>query len=166
VKGKTKMNKKETQKRMEQIFFLPDKTTTIDINKMLKAWRELAAPVERITGMKMYGFDPDLLIGDGTKSFSYPIWLAKMIATALAEKDREIERWKKIDKAHLHWDKDLQEQREMAEVDRDRWKARAEEARNKAIDEMRDFLLTTWDLEEGIVQKMIKEVAAQLKEQG
>lgn len=46
----------------------------------------------------------------------------KRLEEIIAEKDREIAKWKKIDSTHLEWDKDLQEQRDAAEADRNHWK--------------------------------------------
>ena len=41
---------------------VPDGTTTRDIDMYVRSWRDLARPIEIITGWKCYGFNPGLLM--------------------------------------------------------------------------------------------------------
>ncbi len=49
-------------------------------------WRELARPLEELTGIKHSGFDPDVLFHYGDrKSVSIPRWLLELINEGLEE---------------------------------------------------------------------------------
>lgn len=40
---------------------LPDGSTTRDVDRFVVAWRALAAPVERLMGWRVIGYDPGVL---------------------------------------------------------------------------------------------------------
>jgi hypothetical protein len=45
---------------MKETFRLPNGKTTVSIRRYVKAWKDLAKPIEGLTNSKMWGFDPDL----------------------------------------------------------------------------------------------------------
>ncbi len=59
---------------------LPDGTTTKSSRKYIKAWRDLAAPIMKVTGMQIMGFDPGVLFSyEGKTSLDLPVWFLKLI---------------------------------------------------------------------------------------
>ncbi|KKK72475.1 hypothetical protein LCGC14_2903520, partial [marine sediment metagenome] len=53
-------------------------------------WRELARPLEELTGIKHSAFDPDVLFHyEGRKSVSIPRWLLELINKGLEERENE-----------------------------------------------------------------------------
>lgn len=63
---------------------LPDGTTTTSDTKYVKTWRELAAPIEKELGWRLFAFDPGLSFQTGKNStVSIPVELAEWIKTAI-----------------------------------------------------------------------------------
>jgi hypothetical protein len=45
---------------MREVFRLPNGKTTVSVRRYIRAWRDVARPIERLTNSKLFGFDPDL----------------------------------------------------------------------------------------------------------
>jgi hypothetical protein len=76
---------------------LPDyKTVTEDIDVYIKAWRSLAAPIERELGLTLNGFDPvfNFLKGNpqtnNVTSVDLPVWFVRDLSEALVKKNNEV----------------------------------------------------------------------------
>lgn len=74
----------------KKYYSLPDyKTVTDDIDVYIKAWRDLAEPIERELNLKMTGFDPVFTFADGnqqmpmTKSIELPVWFVRDLSQRL-----------------------------------------------------------------------------------
>ena len=46
----------------KQDFMLPDKTCTKSTKEYVEAWRGLAAPICKLMGWSVYGYDPDITL--------------------------------------------------------------------------------------------------------
>lgn len=67
---------------------LPNGKITVDAKKYIAAWKKLARPIERITGMKMSGFDPDISFYDPkmeNKFIQLPVWFIRDVNKAFEE---------------------------------------------------------------------------------
>ena len=47
---------------MRETFRLPDGKITVSIRRYVKAWKDVAKPIEKLTNSKLWGFDPDLAL--------------------------------------------------------------------------------------------------------
>lgn len=69
----------------------PNGEYTDDIGEMAKAWRELAAPIEKATGWKLYAFNPDLAFrAPPTRSWQnvqIPVEFAHALSNALKKEE-------------------------------------------------------------------------------
>ena len=67
---------------------LPDGDSTISHEEYTGAWMKLAKPIERATGSKVYGFDPDLafMCVGSQHYFHLPVWVAQKLHDALTQK--------------------------------------------------------------------------------
>jgi hypothetical protein len=70
---------------MALYYKLPDGKTTRSSKTYFKAWRNFAKPICEATGMKLIGFDPEILIGNGTVSIDLPNWFVQKINSALCD---------------------------------------------------------------------------------
>lgn len=70
---------------MSEVFVLPDGTITSSGRTYGKAWADFYEPIERVLGVRVYGFDPSLSMADlnsgGTAQI--PMWLARRIRSAI-----------------------------------------------------------------------------------
>lgn len=59
-----------------------------DVKEMAKAWRDLAAPIEKATGWVLYGFSPGLSFHspNGRQTVQIPVQFAHALSEALLEK--------------------------------------------------------------------------------
>lgn len=67
----------------------PNGEYTKDVVEMAEAWRKLAAPIEKATGWKLYGFNPDLAFTSPQtrQSVSLPVTFAQALSNALAREE-------------------------------------------------------------------------------
>jgi len=76
--------------KAEKSFRLPDQTATTDIKKMIKAWHDLSRPIEELTGLRLLGFDPGLLLTGNNTSFDCPLWLAEAFNSGIEKVRRDV----------------------------------------------------------------------------
>ena len=63
---------------------LPDGKPARTTAQYLKAWRQLARPIEKAAALRLHGFDPDLLfLGKNGESVTLPVWFVERINAAL-----------------------------------------------------------------------------------
>ena len=58
--------------------------------KYIKEWRDLAAPIEKLTGAKHYAFDPDLAFAFGPRTISIDRWFAELINTGVGKLESDL----------------------------------------------------------------------------
>lgn len=66
------------------------RTPTTDIDVYLKAWRELAEPIERALGLTLMGFDPSFQFRLGNAQGAHttvdlPVWFVKLLSDTLSK---------------------------------------------------------------------------------
>lgn len=78
-------------------YSLPDyKNVTTDIDEYIKAWRDLAAPIEQQLGLTLNGFDPvfNFLKGNpqtnNVTTIDLPVWFVRDLSTALRKLDNAV----------------------------------------------------------------------------
>lgn len=76
----------------KKFYPLPDYTNvTGDIDQYIRAWRDMAAPVERALGLTLNGFDPGFVFIKGnpqtstTTSVSLPVWFVRDLSEHLRQ---------------------------------------------------------------------------------
>lgn len=71
--------------------YKPNGRPTASLNAYLRAWRGFNRPLCKALGLRVIGFEPDLLVCDAEgkhQSVEIPTWLALRIKTALESQVR------------------------------------------------------------------------------
>ena len=68
---------------------LPNGKTTKSVNKMIKAWRDLAKPIEEATGATVRGFDPGISFNFDYHCIQLPIGFVEALNKALKKGDKD-----------------------------------------------------------------------------
>jgi hypothetical protein len=58
---------------------MPDGTAAKSVEEYIQSWRDLAAPIEAITGMKLYGLGNGISLTDGKRFLELPTWFAVLL---------------------------------------------------------------------------------------
>jgi len=68
---------------MDQTFRLPDGRETRNAEHFEREWKALYQPLEQVLGVRVFGFDPGLLVASADKpntpAFIVPLWMARKI---------------------------------------------------------------------------------------
>jgi hypothetical protein len=78
----------KTVKKERLDYKLPNGKVTVDAKKYIAAWKKIARPIEKITGMKMDGFDPSISFYDPKKQNKFiqlPVWFIVDVNKAFQE---------------------------------------------------------------------------------
>ena len=74
---------------MRRIYKLPDGTYAKNVKQYFRAWRALAEPIEKLTGLQHSAFDPDYQFVNGTHSIELPVWFLRLVNDGLERRDQE-----------------------------------------------------------------------------
>ncbi len=68
---------------MAKTYRLPDGKDTENADEYIKSWRELAKPIEKATGYKLYGFNPGFSFSNGREVIDISCEFVKKLKEAL-----------------------------------------------------------------------------------